>query len=58
MHPWLATDSNITKMARGSIFSLAMVMTAHVVSTMAQNMSYRADDFYRSDNVTVQLISF
>lgn len=38
--------------ARG-IIALAMTMSA-----MAQNMSYGADNFYRSNNVTIQPISF
>ncbi|KAJ5823674.1 hypothetical protein N7447_006014 [Penicillium robsamsonii] len=37
----------------GRITALGMAMSA-----MAQNMSYGADNFYRSDNVTIQPISF
>lgn len=46
------------KMARGSITALAMMTIVHIMSAMAQNMSYGADNFYRSDNVTVQPITF
>lgn len=46
------------KMARGSITALAMMTIVHTMSAMAQNMSYGADNFYRSDNVTVQPITF
>ncbi|KAK1146138.1 hypothetical protein N8T08_003227 [Aspergillus melleus] len=41
------------KIVAGSIAALGMV-----VSTMAQNMSYGADNFYRSNNVTVQQVNF
>ena len=34
------------------------MMIAHTMSAMAQNMSYGADNFYGSDNVTVQPITF
>ncbi|KAH8435207.1 alpha/beta hydrolase [Aspergillus melleus] len=41
------------KIVAGSITALGMV-----VSAMAQNMSFGADNFYRSNNVTVQQVNF
>jgi fermentation-respiration switch protein FrsA (DUF1100 family) len=41
------------KAMTGSIAALGMAMSA-----LAQNMSYGADNFYRSNNVTIQPISF
>lgn len=45
------------KTVRESVAVLGMMMV-HTMSAMAQNMSYGADNFYRSDNVTIQPISF
>ena len=46
------------KMVRGNITSLVTMAIVHTIPTMAQNMSYGANNFYRSDNVTVQPTTF
>ncbi|OQE92921.1 hypothetical protein PENNAL_c0006G07615 [Penicillium nalgiovense] len=45
------------KLVGGSVAAFGMAI-AHSMSAMAQNMSYGADNFYRSGNVTVQKINF
>lgn len=45
------------KIVGGSVAAFGMAM-AHIMSAMAQNMSYGADNFYRSDNVSVHKITF
>ncbi|KAF2651439.1 hydrolase of the alpha/beta superfamily [Lophiostoma macrostomum CBS 122681] len=35
-----------------------IIMIVNAISTMAQNLSFGADNFYKSDNVTVQPITF
>ncbi|KAJ5608628.1 hypothetical protein N7537_005247 [Penicillium hordei] len=46
------------KIVGGSIAALGMMTIADTMTAMAQNMSFGADNFYRSDNVTVQAITF
>ncbi|KAL1614920.1 hypothetical protein SLS54_009369 [Diplodia seriata] len=41
-----------------SIVALGIMAMVNVMPVAAQNMSYGADNFYRSDNVTVQPITF
>ncbi|CAG7944792.1 unnamed protein product [Penicillium nalgiovense] len=53
----LAVDSSNMKLVGGSVAAFGMAI-AHSMSAMAQNMSYGADNFYRSGNVTVQKINF
>ncbi|KAJ5458526.1 hypothetical protein N7475_009914 [Penicillium sp. IBT 31633x] len=45
------------KIVGGSLAAFGMAM-AHTMSAMAQNLSYGANNFYRSDNVTVHRITF
>ncbi|KAJ5470932.1 hypothetical protein N7530_008289 [Penicillium desertorum] len=45
------------KLVGGSVAAFGMTI-AHSMLAMAQNMSYGADNFYRSDNVTVHKINF
>ncbi|OJI91463.1 hypothetical protein ASPTUDRAFT_187218 [Aspergillus tubingensis CBS 134.48] len=46
------------RLFRNTIAVLAMMLTVHQMSAWAQNMSYGADNFYRSDIVTVTPITF
>jgi len=46
------------KMMGNGIAALSMMAIVNTMSAMAQNMSYGANNFYRSDNVTVQPITF
>ncbi|KXG50464.1 uncharacterized protein PGRI_069550 [Penicillium griseofulvum] len=45
------------KIVGGSVAAFGMAIL-HTMSATAQNMSYGADNFYRSDNVTVHKITF
>ncbi|KJK64535.1 hypothetical protein P875_00011228 [Aspergillus parasiticus SU-1] len=56
----LAADSNnsIMKMMGSGIAALGLTTIVNTMSAMAQNMSFGADNFYRSDSVTVQPITF
>lgn len=58
MQTYIATDSSIMKMVENGIAALGMMMIVHTMSATAQNMSYGTNNFYRSDNVTVQPITF
>lgn len=42
----------------GNSFATFGMAMAYTISAMAQNMSYGADNFYRSDNVTIHKITF
>ncbi|XRM40675.1 hypothetical protein ABZX51_003987 [Aspergillus tubingensis] len=46
------------RLFRNTIAVLAMMLPVHQMSAWAQNMSYGADNFYRSDIVTVTPITF
>ncbi|KAF7596885.1 hypothetical protein BBP40_011930 [Aspergillus hancockii] len=46
------------KMMGGSIAGLGMMTIVNAMTAMAQNMSHGANNFYRSDSVTVQPITF
>ncbi|RYP13378.1 hypothetical protein DL767_010736 [Monosporascus sp. MG133] len=46
------------KMVGGRIAALGMITIVNTMSATAQNMSYGANNFYRSDSVTVQPITF
>ncbi|EKG19656.1 hypothetical protein MPH_03069 [Macrophomina phaseolina MS6] len=46
------------KAACRSIAALGTIMTVTLMPAMAQNLSFGADNFYRSDIVTVQPITF
>ncbi|KAI3012562.1 hypothetical protein CBS147346_303 [Aspergillus niger] len=46
------------RLFRNTIAILAMMFPVHQMSAWAQNMSYGADNFYRSDIVTVTPITF
>ncbi|KAI9930707.1 hypothetical protein MW887_011463 [Aspergillus wentii] len=41
-----------------NIATFSIMASIHAMSAMAQNMSYGADNFYRSDNVTLHPITF
>ncbi|KAH7009154.1 putative alpha/beta superfamily hydrolase [Macrophomina phaseolina] len=53
-----AINSSIMKMLGRSIAALGIMTVIHTMLATAQNMSYGANNFYRSDNVTVQPITF
>ncbi|BAE57324.1 Alpha/Beta hydrolase protein [Aspergillus flavus] len=46
------------KMMGSGIAALGLMTIVNTMSAMAQNMSFGADNFYRSDSVTVQPITF
>ncbi|KAE8324105.1 Alpha/Beta hydrolase protein [Aspergillus sergii] len=46
------------KMMGSGIAALGLTTIVNTMSAMAQNMSFGADNFYRSDSVTVQPITF
>ncbi|KAJ5998062.1 hypothetical protein N7499_005558 [Penicillium canescens] len=46
------------KINKGNKAVLGLMAISNAISAMAQNMSYGADNFYRSDNVTVQPVTF
>ncbi|KAJ6078367.1 hypothetical protein N7467_008120 [Penicillium canescens] len=46
------------KIHKGNTVVLGIMAIGNAISAMAQNMSYGADNFYRSDNVTVQPVTF
>ncbi|KAE8412413.1 Alpha/Beta hydrolase protein [Aspergillus pseudocaelatus] len=46
------------KMMGSGIAALGLTTVVNTMSAMAQNMSFGADNFYRSDSVTVQPITF
>jgi hypothetical protein len=46
------------KMFGRDIAALAILTIVNSMSANAQNMSYGADNFYRSDNVTLQPVTF
>jgi fermentation-respiration switch protein FrsA (DUF1100 family) len=46
------------KLAGDSIAALGMAIIMNTISVTAQNMSYGANNFYRSDNVTARSITF
>ncbi|KAL4941941.1 hypothetical protein BDV06DRAFT_193330 [Aspergillus oleicola] len=46
------------KFVEGSIAMLGAMTMVNTMLATAQNMSYGADNFYRSDNVTIQPITF
>lgn len=46
------------KTVRGSIAALSVMTVVHAISAAAQNLSYGADNFYVSNSVTVQPVTF
>lgn len=58
LHTQIAVDSSIIKTVARNIATLSMITAIYINSTTAQNLSYRANNFYRSNNVTIQPISF
>ncbi|WYZ45694.1 hypothetical protein EsH8_VIII_001010 [Colletotrichum jinshuiense] len=46
------------KTVRGSIAALSVMTGVHTISAAAQNLSYGADNFYVSNSVTVQPVTF
>ncbi|KAF4215932.1 hypothetical protein CNMCM5878_007663 [Aspergillus fumigatiaffinis] len=46
------------KTTKSGVATFCMMAIVHAISAAAQNMSYGADNFYRSDRVTVQPITF
>ncbi|RYO83751.1 hypothetical protein DL764_009426 [Monosporascus ibericus] len=46
------------KMVGSGVVALGMITILNTMSASAQNMSFGADNFYRSDSVTVQPITF
>ncbi|KAK1139863.1 hypothetical protein N8T08_011108 [Aspergillus melleus] len=42
----------------GTLATLSLIALSNSISAIAQNMSFGADNFYRSDNVTIQSINF
>lgn len=58
MQKCFTTDGSIMKLMGGNITVLGILTIVNTISARAQNMSYGADNFYRSDNVTIQPITF
>jgi fermentation-respiration switch protein FrsA (DUF1100 family) len=52
------TDNNIMKIMESAIAAVGMMTILNTMSAAAQNMSYGANNFYRSDRVTVRPITF
>jgi fermentation-respiration switch protein FrsA (DUF1100 family) len=55
---YFATDCSNMKIIGSNIATLSIMAIANTMLAMAQNMSYGADNFYRSDNVTVWPVTF